>query len=194
MLRAMSLKRKASFSTFPTPDMTPVVEGPSVTMDDAPHLNSRTRKRFRDDRPEEKIVYENTLRWLYSAQQRQESTTINTSTGDENENTDSEPLPTPETIDPRQQTLHRFFKSAPSSAPSSSHATRQSAGPIQTNNGFLQPYSHNMNSPGLSMGSDDNHSPSSRFMTADMDMDVDMDSGSDQSLGSKGGAGGFRWM
>lgn len=53
----MPLKRKASFSTFPTPDMTPVVEGPSVTMDDAPHMNSRTRKRFRDDRPEEKIVY-----------------------------------------------------------------------------------------------------------------------------------------
>lgn len=143
----------------------------------------------------EKLTWiENTLRWLYSAQQRQESTTINTSTEDENENTDSEPLPTPETIDPRQQTLHRFFKSAPSSATSSSRATRQSAGPIQMNNGFLQPYSHNMNSPGLSMGSDDNRSPSSRFMVADMDMDVDMDSGSDQSLESKGDAGRFRWM
>lgn len=206
----MSLKRKASFSAFPTPDMTPVVAGPSVTMDDAPHMNSRTRKRFRDDRPEEKIVYgkladksteqfrdekltwiENTLRWLYSAQQRQESATINTNTEEENENLDSEPLPAPETIDPRQQTLHRFFKSTPSSAPSS-HTTRQSAGPIQTGNGLLQPYSHDMNSPGVSMGSDDNRSPSSRLMGADMDMDVDMDSGSDQSHEFKGGVAGFR--
>lgn len=104
---------------------------------------------------------------------------------------DSESLPTPEIIDPRQQTLHRFFKSTPSSAPSS-HTTGQSAGPIQTNNGFVQPYS--VNSPGVSMGSDDNCSPSSRLMGADMDMDVDMDSGSDQSHEPKGGVGGFRWM
>lgn len=115
---------------------------------------------------------------------------MNTNTEDENENLDSDPLPTPETIDPRQQTLHRFFKSTPSSAPSS-HTTRQLAGPIQTNDGFLQPYS--VNSP-VSMGSDDNRSPSSRLMGVDMDMDVDMDSGSDQSHESKGGVAGFRWM
>ncbi|KIW42746.1 uncharacterized protein PV06_06262 [Exophiala oligosperma] len=33
-----------------------------------PYLSSRTRKRYRDNRPEEEIVHENTLRKLYDAQ------------------------------------------------------------------------------------------------------------------------------
>lgn len=55
----MSLKRKASFSAMATPNLAPVVAGPSVVMEDVPqqHLHSRTRKRFRDDRPDEQTVY-----------------------------------------------------------------------------------------------------------------------------------------
>jgi hypothetical protein len=33
-----------------------------------PYLNSRTRKRHRDDRPDEEAIHENTLRKLYDAQ------------------------------------------------------------------------------------------------------------------------------
>ncbi|OAP62274.1 hypothetical protein AYL99_04477 [Fonsecaea erecta] len=33
-----------------------------------PYLNSRTRKRYRDDRPDEEIIHENTLKKLYDAQ------------------------------------------------------------------------------------------------------------------------------
>ncbi|OQV04750.1 hypothetical protein CLAIMM_09588 [Cladophialophora immunda] len=33
-----------------------------------PYLNSRTRKRYRDDRPNEETIHENTLRKLYEAQ------------------------------------------------------------------------------------------------------------------------------
>lgn len=107
----------------------------------------------------------------------------------------SELLPTPETIDPRQQTLHKFFKPAQTScAPSSHNSSRQLGKQIQTDSGFSQPRCLDMNSPGVSMGSDDTRSPGSRITGTDMDMDVDMDSGSDQSHESKGGIAGFRWM
>ncbi|OAL31647.1 hypothetical protein AYO20_08190 [Fonsecaea nubica] len=33
-----------------------------------PYLNSRTRKRYRDDRPDEETIHENTLKKLYEAQ------------------------------------------------------------------------------------------------------------------------------
>ncbi|KIX96068.1 uncharacterized protein Z520_08323 [Fonsecaea multimorphosa CBS 102226] len=33
-----------------------------------PYLNSRTRKRYRDDKPNEEVIHENTLRKLYDAQ------------------------------------------------------------------------------------------------------------------------------
>lgn len=51
----MSLKRKASFP----PNATPAIAGPSVSMDDAPpqYLHSRTRKRFRNDRPDDNLIY-----------------------------------------------------------------------------------------------------------------------------------------
>ena len=50
----MSLKRKASY-----PAMAPS-NGPALAagLDDTPrHLNSRTRKRFRNDRPSDEVVY-----------------------------------------------------------------------------------------------------------------------------------------
>ncbi|OKL64600.1 hypothetical protein UA08_00111 [Talaromyces atroroseus] len=97
----MSLKRKASFSRESFHDR---------AMEDVPrHLNSRTRKRFRDARPDEQTVYANTLRILYQAQKEP----IVSNPPDE-----STPPPSkPEAPDPRQQTLLKFFQPAP--APSS---------------------------------------------------------------------------
>lgn len=50
----MSLKRKASFSSEvlhnQSRDTQPIADVPH-------HLNSRTRKRFRDDRPDQQTVY-----------------------------------------------------------------------------------------------------------------------------------------
>ncbi|KIW98957.1 uncharacterized protein Z519_00620 [Cladophialophora bantiana CBS 173.52] len=40
----------------------------TVRIKAVPYLNSRTRKRYRDDRPNEEIIHENTLRKLYDAQ------------------------------------------------------------------------------------------------------------------------------
>lgn len=209
----MSLKRKASFP----PNATPAIAGPSVSMDDAPpqYLHSRTRKRFRNDRPDDNTIYgeipaglglsqhendscwrewskENTLRWLYTAQQRQVSTPcIGLEENEpENETNDmnSEPLPTPETVDSRQQTLFKFFKPAQSSSilPSSHMASRR---PGPGDNGLLQPCSPDVNLPHTA-------SPSSRTTGTDMDMDMDTDSGSDHSTHDlhKKGIGGFGWM
>ncbi|KAK2749887.1 hypothetical protein FQN57_005304 [Myotisia sp. PD_48] len=75
----MTLKRKASFSTIISPRSSssqfngvspvPCMFNDAVIMDETPrHLHSRTRKRFRNDRPEDQVVYDNTLRWLFSAQ------------------------------------------------------------------------------------------------------------------------------
>lgn len=51
----MSLKRKASFPTIAA--VTPFCPE-AVVVDDTPrHLNSRTRKRFRNDRPDDQTVY-----------------------------------------------------------------------------------------------------------------------------------------
>lgn len=199
------LKRKASFSAMAPPNMTPVVADPSVAMDvdDTPHLNSRTRKRFRDDRPDEKTVYgelrdlqcignqwqiltreENTLRLLYTAQQRQASTPSmeinddNSNNENENENSDSaeqESRPSPETIDPRQQTLLKFFKPTKSSCPSGSSqgtSQRPSARITAETNGFAQPFSSQMSSPIGSMGVEDTRSPSSGTTGTDMDIEM----------------------
>ena len=121
---------------------------------------------------------ENTLRWLFTAQQRPVSEPcIEPENG--TENGESEPLPTPETVDPRQQTLFKFFKPAQSSsALPSSHMTAPSSGDALRD---------------TTMGYNDSRSPSSRTGT-DMDVDMDTDSGSDQSDLQKQGFGGFSWM
>ncbi|KAH8693743.1 hypothetical protein BGW36DRAFT_409382 [Talaromyces proteolyticus] len=101
----MSLKRKASFTSFQAATRT---EFCSQAEGDIPqHLHSRTRKRFRDNRPDEQTVYEKTLRILYEAQKRHDSPRT-----DEVE----EPMPLspppsdPGALDPRQQTLRKFFQ------------------------------------------------------------------------------------
>lgn len=53
----MSLKRKASFPSAVSMGMGTYPD-PHVYINDVPrHLNSRTRKRFRDDRPDEQTIY-----------------------------------------------------------------------------------------------------------------------------------------
>ncbi|PLB39076.1 uncharacterized protein BDW47DRAFT_103636 [Aspergillus candidus] len=191
----MSLKRKASFSTPTSPSTPSVIGGRSMMLDDSPqHLNSRTRKRFRDDRPEDKIVYENTLRWLFTAQQRPEP-----SPAAEAEEMDIESLPAPETVDPRQQTLLKFFQPAKTSSPQSrSKGTHpQPMTPNRTPRtsalSFQQP-SLNVDAMSDSIISD-TRTPSLSSQGPSMDMDVDMDSGSDETTRDPNmWAGGLGWM
>lgn len=55
-LTNMSLKRKASFSAMPDGLSVPA-SGEWAIVDSSKHLHSRTRKRFRDGRPSDEIVY-----------------------------------------------------------------------------------------------------------------------------------------
>ncbi|KAL2803152.1 hypothetical protein BJX63DRAFT_81218 [Aspergillus granulosus] len=105
----MSLKRKASFPTIAS-TQTGIER---QLMDDSPkHLHCRTRKRVRNDRPDEQTVYENTLRLLYTAQQRVQQ--MPTPSADQDENMEPEP---PTAVDSRQQTLFRFFRPVQPSYP-----------------------------------------------------------------------------
>ncbi|QKX62766.1 uncharacterized protein TRUGW13939_09931 [Talaromyces rugulosus] len=102
----MSLKRKASFSSY-QPEIC------SRPVDNTPqHLSSRTRKRFRDNRPNEQTVYEKTLRILYDAQKRPMSS------NPEEQMALTPPPCDPEALDPRQQTLRKFFQPIPAQSSS----------------------------------------------------------------------------
>ncbi|KAF5015183.1 hypothetical protein F66182_13577, partial [Fusarium sp. NRRL 66182] len=104
----MSLKRKASFSSEVLHgrsfDTQPVADVPH-------HMNSRTRKRVRDNRPDQQTVYANTLRMLFQAQKEP----IVSPPSDEH-SPSAEPPSEPEALDPRQQTLLKFFRLTPSSS------------------------------------------------------------------------------
>ncbi|KAJ5341011.1 hypothetical protein N7541_010135 [Penicillium brevicompactum] len=202
----MSLKRKASFTALPTSPSLPAPSEWNMTLDGNTHLHSRTRKRFRDDRPSENVIYrkflyphvqprapkllvnradrelpENTLRWIYSAQKQQQPTaTI------ENDAMDSEPTVEPEVVDPRQQTLHSFFKAPQQS--STFRPSRQALAPranetASVNEDIMRYQAFNqMNGTGSSSASESN-SPGVQ-MGADVDMDMDMDT--DAGSGSDG--------
>lgn len=165
----MALKRKASFSLIASPNAADTVPGEFTSIDETPkYLNSRTRKRFRDNRPDDEIVYQNTLRWLFSAQQ------LPHPDPPADEDTSTEPLPLPETIDPRQQTLHRFFQPAqPSSFRSKAIETlaMKNNDRIPVENSILSRHVFDMNSAGSSVTSDTN---SSNARVRDGDMDSDM--------------------
>lgn len=55
-INTMSLKRKASFSAMPSSPFAPASSDWDMT-DSSKHLHSRTRKRFRDGRPNDEAVY-----------------------------------------------------------------------------------------------------------------------------------------
>ncbi|KAJ5132153.1 hypothetical protein N7448_006311 [Penicillium atrosanguineum] len=179
----MSLKRKASFSAMP---FAPSALAPSEwgMADGSQHLNSRTRKRFRDGRPSDDVVYEKTLRWIYSAQQQQPQQQMETSTGPIDEAMDSEPtLPSPETVDPRQQTLLRFFQPRPQVA-SSFRPSRQALAPRANETAIdrddMLRRQAFMNPAGSSSGSE-TMSPGVNQMHMDMDVDMDTDQSSGRS-------------
>ncbi|GIJ82735.1 hypothetical protein Asppvi_001246 [Aspergillus pseudoviridinutans] len=192
----MSLKRKASFSALSPINTVPVVAGPSRMVEDSPrHLHSRTRKRFRDDRPDEKVVYENTLRWLFNAQKHQHGPAPPiVQDEDEDADMDSEPLPPSEITDPRQQTLHKFFQTyhASSSLPHSNDTTdRQTHHTSQSKSILLHNCNHIIASPGISSESS---SSSSALQFASAHADMGMESSSDDSgQDPKRWAGALAW-
>ncbi|KAJ5184828.1 hypothetical protein N7491_007303 [Penicillium cf. griseofulvum] len=188
----MSLKRKASFTALPTSLSVPApnewVMGIGST-----HLHSRTRKRFRDDRPSDQVIYQNTLRWIFSAQKQQESTQAN-----DMDTMDSEPtLETPEAVDPRQQTLHRFFQQKPQQS-SSFRPSPQALAPranetAHTQEDLLRRQAFNQMSSG-DTSSESNSPGSNQMADVDMDMDMDSTSGSDGvNQMPKNWVGGMAW-
>ncbi|KAF3480623.1 uncharacterized protein GIQ15_05970 [Arthroderma uncinatum] len=133
----MTLKRKASFSTILSPRSStsfydhnvspiPCSLDDAMVIDETPqHLHSRTRKRFRNDRPDEQAVYDNTLRWLFSAQKHIDNTEVHPMASTSNDDGPDEAEPSTPSLadsvassmkpDPSQRTLHHFFR--PASAP-----------------------------------------------------------------------------
>ncbi|PWY78556.1 hypothetical protein BO94DRAFT_626579 [Aspergillus sclerotioniger CBS 115572] len=162
----MSLKRKASISGLASPSPAPILAGQSFMSDDTPkHLHSRTRKRFRNDRPDDEVVYENTLRWLFTAQQHQASTPAT------NEEAEPEHVPSPEIVDPRQQTLLKFFRPSQSFASNRLNKLDQQTKNIaQEKPTSWQSQNLNFSSPATSVGWSTS-SPSSQPTSSDMDMD-----------------------
>jgi hypothetical protein len=191
----MSLKRKASFSALSPVNTMPVVAGPSRMVEDSPrHLHSRTRKRFRDDRPDEKVVYENTLRWLFNAQKHQHGPAPPVGQDeDEDEDMGSEPLPPSEITDPRQQTLHKFFQTYhASSLPHSNDTTdRQMHHTSQSKSIPLHNCNHIIASPGVS-SEGSSSSSASQFASAHADMGMESSS-DDSGQDSKRWAGALAW-
>ncbi|KAJ5156228.1 hypothetical protein N7492_009031 [Penicillium capsulatum] len=187
----MSLKRKAPFaSAIPS---SPLAPPPSEWDDTSNHLHSRTRKRFRDDRPSDKIVYEKTLRWIFSAQQQQQQQTAAMDTSDETMDSESM-LPTPETIDPRQQTLLRFFQ--PRTQPGSPfRPSRHALAPranetAMEHDEILRRQVFNGMNPAVSSTTSETTSPGNNM---DVDMDVDMDT-EETSDGSYNASKPMAWM
>ncbi|TPR08255.1 WD domain, G-beta repeat family protein [Aspergillus niger] len=145
----MSLKRKASVPSLTSSNPAPVLSRPSFVADDSPkHLHSRTRKRFRNDRPDDEVVY------------------------DEDEATEPEPVPSSEIVDPRQQTLLKFFRPS-QSTPSHIRMNKldqQSNHVIPLQTTTFQSPNFNLSSPVTSTGWSTS-SPPSQLTGSDMDMD-----------------------
>ncbi|OAQ63001.1 hypothetical protein VFPPC_08916 [Pochonia chlamydosporia 170] len=106
----MALKRKrsepelcsspsSSSSIFSSPPNHPTLHLSPQTFHNmpAPHLNSRTLKRFRDNRPSEEQVHQHTLNLLFSAQQQPRDKAF------------QPPSQTSTTPQGKQQSLHRFW-------------------------------------------------------------------------------------
>ncbi|ATY62070.1 hypothetical protein A9K55_007405 [Cordyceps militaris] len=128
----MTLKRKRSSSELPSSPLSfssafssPPSNGPSPSMNlftsrmgliNPCHLNSRTLKRFRNNRPSQEDIHQRTLQLLYTAQQPQYP-------GPPSPSPNVEAPPEVEQLqsshDNNQQSLHRFWniKSQPTAAP-----------------------------------------------------------------------------
>ncbi|OAX79874.1 hypothetical protein ACJ72_05806 [Emergomyces africanus] len=201
----MALKRKASFTTItspsghsyynhsPSPCSSPVpmpfLGTATITVDEPPrHLHSRTRKRFRNDRPDEQSIYDKTLQWLFSAQRKQSSAAQSGHTNNL-DNIISPPaaeIPQQSSIDPNQQTLQRFFQPvrASSHCPIQSHCSSKKVmhPPTQplAGNGVSISHSSSGGSGSSTSASAEGtgvHTTGTRYIDMDIDMDVDMDVG-----------------
>ncbi|KAL6231275.1 hypothetical protein BDW75DRAFT_220550 [Aspergillus navahoensis] len=177
----MSLKRKASFPNIAT-QQSPQTAIDRRFIDDSPkHLHCRTRKRVRNDRPDDEEVYDKTLRYLFTAQQRVQQ--MPTPPTDPELDADMEPE-APPTVDPRQQTLLKFFRPAqpqPQCQPShqpcpSTPINRLSSEPASSLSGigFLQGRDVGSVSP-FTASDGETMTPAARLADIDMDMDMDMD-------------------
>ncbi|EEP77491.1 predicted protein [Uncinocarpus reesii 1704] len=160
-------------------------------MDETPrHLNSRTRKRFKQDRPDEQSIYDKTIRWLFSAQkklyhQEEESTPA---TANDETLVDVPPSSLP---DPNQRTLRSFFQPVrhssyvPSNGFPNNPSTQSFASQTSKSNPGAQ--------VDLSL-----HNVSSSVMDIDMDVSMEKDSGSNSTVSTPGGnkrwVGGLGWM
>ncbi|KAL4936415.1 hypothetical protein BDV06DRAFT_205107 [Aspergillus oleicola] len=183
----MSLKRKASFPSIASPQSPQSAIDRSLQfMDDCPrHLHSRTRKRVRNDRPDDQAVYDKTLRWLFTAQQRvqQIPTPPAEPESDRDENEDMNPEPTP-VVDHRQQSLLQFFHPAatqPSRQTCSSTPMSQFEN-IQGGNDSSHGHGHSVGivppaTPSNGMTMAVAITPAPELADRDMDGDEDMDMG-----------------
>ncbi|KAJ5094233.1 hypothetical protein N7456_010094 [Penicillium angulare] len=179
----MSLKRKVSFSGASSSPFASASCDIDM-IDSSKHLNSRTRKRFRDGRPNDEVVYEKTLRWIFSAQQQQNEVSMDTSEETMEEATS---LENPEAVDPRQQSLLRFFQPRGQQAPRfkpSREALVPRANEIAMDQeeavrraAFQQPTA----GPSSSAIETMNAGPNRVEMDMDMDMDMDTDESSEGS-------------
>ncbi|PGH28321.1 hypothetical protein GX50_03648 [[Emmonsia] crescens] len=212
----MALKRKASFTTITSPGSystyhnhnqtspipIPFLGTTTITVDEPPrHLHSRTRKRFRNDRPDEQSIYDKTLQWLFSAQRKpqsqsqsqsqnnlamfcSESTPVASAEGEENAAAAVEQP----SLDSNQQTLQRFFQPVRASRnhtqshhmhnPGFKKAMMHPAAQPLLNNGISISHSVSAEGTGVNMG-----------MGMDMGMDIDIDIDMDVGVGCAGIAG-----
>ncbi|OKP14823.1 hypothetical protein PENSUB_5887 [Penicillium subrubescens] len=175
----MSLKRKASFPGLPSSLAISTPSGWGMS-DSSKDLPSRTRKRFRNGRPDDDVVYEKTLRWIFSAQQQQQQQPITPMDTADDAMMDADPsIPFPETVDPRQQTLLRFFQ--PRAEAMSPFRPSREALAARANETALdkeeimrhQAFSQ-MNMAGSTSGSE---TTSPGFFQTETDVDMDMDGG-----------------
>lgn len=211
----MTLKRKASYTTIISPrsasssynaSVTPVpfMTGDVITIDEKPkHMHSRTRKRFKNDRPDKQTIYsettrsldfrlqpvktdysiDKTMQFLYSAQKQLKhcDSSVSSTPTDTDEDETMKTLPT--TLDPTQLSLRKFFQPAHTSIPALSGSTA------------------NNTQKGTAYGSHFG-SATSGVATSSMDVDVEMcmeiDTPGDASSASNGAqkrwVGGIGWM
>ncbi|KAJ6110639.1 hypothetical protein N7486_002874 [Penicillium sp. IBT 16267x] len=187
----MSLKRKASFSTAPSSPFVPVSCELDM-VDSSKHLNSRTRKRFRDDRPDDEVVYAKTLRWIFSAQQQQTAIQMDIS---EEKMEEASSSPSSEPVDPRQHTLLRFFQPRTQPAvqfkPSREALVPRANETSMTQDEALRRAAFQQMTVGA--GSSESETMSTRFNQMDIDMDMDTDESSEGSNSSPN-TGAIAWM
>jgi hypothetical protein len=204
----MSLKRKASFSNIASANINPFAMATAPEFNDTTrHLHSRTRKRFRNDRPDDQTVYrkfslssarcsrvcvntqaENTLRLLFSGQKQPMITAHSF-----DEAASEAEISEAEIPDPRQQKLRRFFLPTQPSSSMDLGLTNQK---VTTASSFGR-IQNDFPDAELSVDSATSGSttPYSEEMEMDVPMDIEADNGNHRTVSdAKTWVGGIGWM